>query len=209
MGRKPIGQEKIERLKELYAEGKKLTEIAYELNITKSCVSMYATKLGLVRQSWSDEELAILKANAHLPFRQIASLLNDSKKWWHVEYMIDRMDLRKGLTLARPRKFLNIRELEQFKKDYPNYTTKELAIKYDISITAIRTKARKFGLKKAYETNNPYTDEDIAFIKEWYGRIPATQIAAKLGRTEAQINSFIYRHGIKKNETEVRAEGVE
>lgn len=209
MGRKPIGQEKIERLKELYAEGRKLTEIAYELNITKSCVSGYATKLGLVRQSWSDEELAILKANAHLGYRKIASLLNDSKKWWQVQWMIDKMDLRKGLPLAHPRKFLNIRELEQFKKDYPNYTTKELAIKYDISITAIKTKARKLGLKKAYETHNPYTDEDVTFIKEWYGRIPATQIAAKLGRTKAQINSFIYRHKIKKNETELRAEGVE
>lgn len=209
MGRKAVEPEKIERLKEMYAEGKKLTEIAYELNITKSCVSVYATKLGLVRESWTDEEIAILKANVHLGYRKISSLLNGSKTCWQVQWMIDKMDLRKGLPLAHPRKFLNIRELEQFKKDYPYYTTKELTIKYGISVTQIKTKARKFGLKKAYENYKPYTDKDVAYMSEWYGRIPVSKIAAKLGRTNAQINSFIYRHGIKKNEAEVRSEGME
>jgi uncharacterized protein YjcR len=208
MSRKPVEPEKIERLKEMYLQGSKLADIAVEIQVHKATVARYIGQLGLLRDLWSDEEISILKANVHLSYRKISALLNGAKTWYQVEHMIRKMDLRKGRSDCLTRKYLNIRELEQFKKDYPNYTTKELAIKYGISASQIKSKAREFGLTKAYETNKPYTDEDIAFIEEWYGRIPASQIAAKLGRTKDQINSFIYRHGIKKNERQVREEDL-
>lgn len=200
---------KIERLKEMYLQGSKLVDIANELHIHTATVSRYIGQLGLLRELWSDEEIAILKANVHLNYRQISALLNGSKSWYQVEHMIMKMQLRKGRSDHLTRKYLNIRELEQFKRDYPNYTTKELTVMYGISPTQVRTKAREFGLEKAYINKKPYTDEDVAFIAEWHGRISVSKIAAKLGRTKAQINSFIYRHKIKKNETELRAEGVE
>lgn len=137
---------KVELLKTLFMEGLTNKQIAEKLGVHHVTVGNYIVKLGLVRQLWSDDELAILKANAGLSYRKISVIIG-TKSWVQVEYMTRKMDLRAGVECERKQpKQMRIRELEQFKKDYASHSVESLMCKYDISKTTVRNVAKKYGL---------------------------------------------------------------
>ena len=66
-----------------------------------------------------------------------------------------------------------------------------IADKLGRSIDSIRIKVRKLNLPKL---NKTWSEEDLQFLRDNYGKIPTKDIANKLGRS---ISSIHYKTGMR------------
>lgn len=90
------------------------------------------------------------------------------------------------------------REINYLVKHYPLMPTPVLAEKLGYSESAVKTKAGKLGIKKLIHSNNPYTPEKLAKLKELYPNTRNVDIAKILGVSEGSVISAGSRYKLRK-----------
>lgn len=98
-------------------------------------------------------------------------------------------------------------EIRQFKQLYPNSHNKDLAKKFKRSIHGIRKKAIKLGIKKdtdrgyrspRYIPPDAWTKKEVQILRRMYRTSRNQEIATKLGRTLAAVDTKIRKLGLSQ-----------
>lgn len=97
----------------------------------------------------------------------------------------------KQLQFNGTRKYRRWTEAEEsyLKENYPNDNNKELALHFERTEGAIKSKAKELGLKK--EITPVWTEGGIGCLRENFGKLSYSELSKRSGHSEAEINEKI------------------
>ena len=102
-------------------------------------------------------------------------------------------------------------EIKEMGELFPYTSDRELSVKFDVSISNIRTKLCKmYGWKKAYNTcqlgsKTVLTDEQIQWIVEHYSHTTNEEIMAKFDIGQSALRRVKEKYGLKKSKEHIDA----
>ena len=99
--------------------------------------------------------------------------------------------------MKKKRKRWTQQEKELLRKIYPTYSWDEMMNIFNDNKDGITHKAKQLGVKRQMVNCAKYSQEDIRFIKNNYGKIPTESIAEQLGRTKFAIETKARKMGCK------------
>ena len=85
-------------------------------------------------------------------------------------------------------------ELKYLTKNYHLMSPRQLAKHLKYSVSAIRNKARKLGLRSGVF----WTEKQKQYLKRWYHKTPLKEIARRLGRNESSVHRMLRITGLKQ-----------
>lgn len=105
---------------------------------------------------------------------------------------------RKDDLVKKKRKQWTQQEKELLKKIYPTTSWDEMIEIFQTSKDNITHKAKNLGIKREMVNYAKYTQEEVQYIKDNYGKISSKEMAERLGRTAVAIETKIKKLKLNK-----------
>lgn len=185
-------EEDINTLKEL-SKTETNKAIAVKLNRSVAEVNKHARKLGikpLFKKRWTNEQIAYLGDNLNkIPFTK---LINDlSHDFYDVLKKIEELGLEYNSNRWTEEEESLLVELSS------KYYIKEIAKRLNRSEGAIVSKAHKMGIE-LITLKREFTEKELKYIKKYWGVVPITDMARKLGVSRIMIDNQAKKMNLPK-----------
>lgn len=188
-----------------------ISEIARELNRSAGAIKYRVSELRLkgsprlesvYNRRWTNSEIEYLEhAYGREQTSKIAQELNRTESAICSQARELRLPSAKRKVTLRGRRWTDA-ELQYLKEAYGRKPLSEIARELDRTGEAIRKRAQQLHLHHALDAKHvasrQWTDDEIQYIKDVYGRTPASEIAQKLDRTEASIRAKAFKLQLKR-----------